>query len=82
VLKVDGEEVANNKIPHTIPFIVPWDETFDIGEDTRTPVDDSDYQVPFHFTGKISKLTFKLEPEQLSEADRKVMHEYVIRGKD
>jgi energy-coupling factor transporter transmembrane protein EcfT len=41
-----------------------------------------DYQVPFHFNGKISKLTFKLDPEQLSEADRKVMHQYVIREKD
>jgi arylsulfatase len=80
VLKVDGKEVANNKIPNTIPFIMPFDETFDIGLDTRTPVDDNDYQVPFQFTGKIVKLTFNLEPEQLSEADRKVMHQYVIRG--
>ena len=38
------------------------DETFDVGIDTRTPVDDKDYQVPFRFTGKIAKLTFKLGP--------------------
>jgi hypothetical protein len=38
--------------------------------------------VPFHFTGKVDKLTFKLEPEQLTEADRKIMHQYVIREKD
>ena len=82
VLKVDGKEVADSKIPHTIPFLVTLDETFDIGVDTRTPVDDNDYQVPFHFTGKLAKLTFKLGPEQLTEADRKVMHQYVIRGKD
>jgi hypothetical protein len=82
VLKVDDKEVDNRKIPHTIPFLVPFDETFDIGLDTRTPVDDNDYQVPFHFTGKLDKLTFKLEPEQLTEEDRKVMHQYVIRGKD
>jgi arylsulfatase len=50
------------------------DETFDVGVDTRTPVDDNDYQVAFHFTGKIAKLTFKVEPEQMTEADRKVMH--------
>ena len=31
------------------------DETFDVGVDTRTPVDDKDYQVPFRFTGKIDK---------------------------
>jgi arylsulfatase len=82
VLKVDGKEGANNKIPHTIPFVIPFDETFDVGLDTLTGVDDNDYQVPFHFTGKIAKLTFKLEPEQMTEADRKVMHQYVIRGKD
>jgi hypothetical protein len=82
VLKVDDKEVANKKIPHTIPFLVTLDETFDIGVDTRTPVDDNDYQVPFHFNGKLAKLTFKLGPEQLTEADRKVMHQYVIRGKD
>jgi len=56
------------------------DEAIDIGMDTRTPVDDNDYQVPFHFTGKIAKLNFKLGPEQLTEMYRKVMHQYVIRG--
>jgi len=82
VLKVDDREVANQKIPRTVPFLLTLDETFDIGMDTRTPVDDNDYQVPFHFTGKIAKLTFKLGSEQLTEAYRKVMHQYVIRGKD
>jgi hypothetical protein len=24
------------------PLILPWDETFDIGSDTATPVDDKD----------------------------------------
>jgi hypothetical protein len=28
--------------------------------DTRTGVDDNDYQVPFRFTGKLDKLTIKL----------------------
>jgi hypothetical protein len=61
VLKVDGTEVANQKIPHTIPIIMPWDETFDVGVDTRTGVDDEDYQVPFRFTGEIAKLTVALQ---------------------
>jgi arylsulfatase len=82
VLKVDDKEVANQKIPRTVPFLLTLDETFDIGMDTRTPVDDNDYQVPFHFTGKIAKVTFKLGSEQLTEAYRKVIHQYVIRGKD
>ena len=40
ILSVDGEEVANNKIPHTIPFIITLGETFDVGVDTRTSADD------------------------------------------
>ena len=48
VLKVDGKEVASQKMEHTLPLILQWDETFDIGRDTGTPVDDKDYQVPVH----------------------------------
>jgi arylsulfatase len=62
ILKVDGVEVSNAKIPHTIPALMPWDETFDIGLDTRTGVDDDDYQVPFAFNGQIAKLTVNLQP--------------------
>jgi hypothetical protein len=58
------------------------DETFDIGMDTRTPVDDNDYQVPFPFTGKIVQVRCKLGPLQLTENDRKVMHATIIRAKD
>jgi arylsulfatase len=82
VLKVDGADVAEKQVPHTIPFIVSMDETFDVGIDLRTPVDDKDYQVPFRFTGKIAKLTFKLGEEQLTEADRKEMHTHLVRAKD
>jgi arylsulfatase len=62
VLKVDGTEVANEKIPHTIPALMPWDETFDVGIDTRTGVEDNDYQVPFPFNGSIGKLEVALQP--------------------
>jgi arylsulfatase len=42
----------------------PEDETFDVGQDTRTGVALLEYRYdpPFKFTGKIDKLTFKLEP--------------------
>jgi arylsulfatase A-like enzyme len=74
VLKVDGRELATEKLEHTIPFLLPADETFDVGVDTRTPVDRS-YEIPFRFTGQIDKLTFKLGPSQLTEEDtRKVDH--------
>jgi hypothetical protein len=51
------------------------DETFDVGVDTRTPVDDNDYQVPFRFTGKLNMLTFKLGPEELVPEDQKAKAE-------
>jgi arylsulfatase A-like enzyme len=82
VLKLDGKEVATNKLQRSIPFLMPVAETFDVGLDTRTPIEDKDYQVPFPFNGKIDKLTFKLGPVRLTEDDRKVMHASIIRAKD
>jgi arylsulfatase A-like enzyme len=61
-LSIDGKEIVKNKIPRTMPFVFPEDETFDVGVDTRTSIDDNDYQVPFRFTGKLNKLTVQLEP--------------------
>ena len=82
VLKVDGKEVASKKVPHTTPFVMTIDETFDVGMDLRTPIDDNDYQVPFRFTGTIAKLTLKVGPEQLADADRKEMHGSIMRAHD
>ena len=31
MLRVDGQDVATLKIPNTIPFLLPADETFDVG---------------------------------------------------
>ena len=74
-LTVDGQVVATQKMEHTVPLILPVDETFDVGSDTGTPVDDADYQVPFKFTGKIDKLTIKLEPPMLTPDDEKRLKE-------
>ena len=82
VLKVDGQEVATLKIPKTIPFELPFDETFDIGADTRTPVNDADYQVPFDFNGTIDKLTVKLGSSQLAAAEQKQVQKAVAKSKD
>ena len=38
VLSVDGKEVARNSLEHTTPITFPEDETFDVGQDTRTGV--------------------------------------------
>ncbi len=65
VLSVDGKEVDRKSMEHTTPITFPEDESFDVGQDTRTGVAMLEYRydVPFKFTGKINKLTFKLEPE-------------------
>jgi arylsulfatase len=64
VLSVDGKEVARNSIEHGTPVTFPEDETFDVGQDTRTGVAMLKYRydAPFKFTGKIAKLTFNLAP--------------------
>lgn len=74
-LVVDGQQVATRSMPRTVPIILTLDETFDVGLDTGTPVDDSDYQVPFPFTGKLDKLTIDLgattmTPEALKELNK------------
>ena len=66
VLKVDGDEVASLTLPKTIPFIIPPDETFDVGIDLRTGVNDQDYQPPFRFNGTIHKVTFDLGKVELT----------------
>jgi arylsulfatase len=70
VFTVDGKELARKTIPRTIPFLMAIDESFDIGSDTRTGVND-DYKLPFHFTGTINKLTFKIGPSQLLPTNQK-----------
>jgi arylsulfatase len=81
VLSVDDRELSRQTMEHTIPFLMAIDETLDIGSDTRTPVDES-YQLPFRFTGKIDKLTFKLGKEQLTAEDRAVMERVLAAAHD
>jgi arylsulfatase len=58
------------------------DETFDVGIDTRTGVNDKDYQVPFAFDGKIHKLTVDLGPMQLSEVEQARVRAAAARASD
>jgi hypothetical protein len=75
VLKVDGQEVASQKMDHTLPFILQFDESLDVGSDTLSGVNDADYQPPFAFTGKINKITLAIDRPKLSEADKKRLME-------
>jgi arylsulfatase len=82
VLKVDGNVVATQKQPNSIAFLQVADETFDVGVDTRSGVNDMDYQVPFAFNGKIDKLTVNLGPSQLTAADQKKAAGAAANAKD
>ena len=81
VLSVDGKELDRKTLKHTIPLMMTIDETFDIGVDTRSGVDDS-YELPFRFTGTIDKLTFKLGPSQLAAADEAAAAEAIKKAND
>jgi arylsulfatase len=70
-LSVDGKVVATKKMEKTIPIILQWDESFDIGSDTITGVNDADYTPPFPLTAKFNKLTIKIDRPQLSPEDIK-----------
>ncbi|MFM0149381.1 arylsulfatase [Paraburkholderia sp. RL18-085-BIA-A] len=82
VLKVDGNVVATQKQPNSIAFLQVADETFDVGVDTRTSVNEKDYQVPFAFNGKIERLAVSLGPMQLTTADQKKAQEAIAKAKD
>ena len=82
VLKVDGQIVATQKQPNSIAFLQVADETFDVGVDTRTGVNDKDYQVPFAFNGKINKLTVNLGPSQLTAEDETKVRDAVAKARD
>ncbi len=69
-LSVNGQAVDTQKMDHTIPLILAWDENMDIGSDTGTPVNDKAYQVPFAFTGSIASLKLVIDRPVLSDADK------------
>jgi hypothetical protein len=48
-------------VPTSLPHIRP------LGSDTLTGVNDTDYKTPFTFTGKLNKLTIKVNQPKLTE---------------
>jgi len=80
-LKVDGKVVDTKTMPKTLPMILQWDESFDIGSDTETGVNDTDYKPPFPLTAKLNKLTIVVDRPQLSPADIKKLEEATRNNK-
>jgi len=82
VLKVDGKAVQTITMEKTLPMILQWDESFDIGSDTLTGVNDEDYQPPFPLTAKLNKLTIKVDRPELSPEDIKKLEEGMKQAAD
>ena len=56
-LFADGSQVAQGPITRTVPIRVSLDETFDVGEDTGTPVvEDYVDKMPYRFSGTLKKV--------------------------
>lgn len=60
-LSVDGTKVAEARLARTVPRIYSYDETFDVGEDSSTPV--GPYAAPFAFTGAIDRIELRAAAE-------------------
>ena len=81
-LKVDGKAVDTKAMKRTVPMILQWDESFDIGSDTLTGVNDADYKPPFPLTAKFNKLTIKVDRPKLSPEDIKKLEEGMKQAAD
>ncbi len=81
-LKVDGKVVDTKPMERTVPTTLQWDESFDIGSDLLTGVNDADYKPPLPLTAKLEKLTVKVDRPQLSASDRARLQEAMERAAD
>jgi len=80
-LLADEKQVAEVKIPQTIGVRFSLDETFDIGQDTGTPVlEEYESKMPFPFTGTLAKFVVVLEPQKLSDDEQRRLHEELAKA--
>ena len=59
-LTINGAAVGTARLAQTVPVTYSYDETFDVGEDTSSPV--GPYAGPFPFTGVIDRVELRAEP--------------------
>src|SRR5499426_395149 len=80
-LLVDERQVAQGRIPQTIGVRVSLDETFDVGQDTGTPVmEEYEDKMPFRFTGTLTKFVAVLEPSRLTADEQRRLHEELAKA--
>jgi hypothetical protein len=80
-LLVDEKQIAEGRIPQTIGVRFSLDETFDVGQDTGTPVlEEYEAKMPFPFTGTLTKLAVVLEPQKLSDEEQQRLREQLAKA--
>lgn len=70
---MDGQKVAEGRIPKTQPYAFSADEGTDVGMDNETMVSNDYKPGENKFTGKIEKVTIDTKPPNLSAADKKTV---------
>jgi hypothetical protein len=72
MLFVNDKKVGEGRIDRTTWGRFSADETFDIGEDTGSPVS-ADYRSPNRFSGTIKKVAIDTEPANLTAAEQETI---------
>lgn len=54
-IEVHSLVVQTTEMKRTMPMILQWDESFDIGSDMLTGVNNADYKPPFPLTAQLNK---------------------------
>ena len=78
---VDQKQVAEGRIPQTVGVRFSLDETFDVGEDTGTPVlEEYESKMPFRFSGTLKKFVVVLDPQKLTDDELKRLHNELAKA--
>ena len=62
-LLVNGRVAREARLAQTVPVAYAYDETFDVGEDSASPV--GPYKAPFQFTGKLERVEIETAREAM-----------------
>jgi arylsulfatase len=81
MLLIDEKDVGQVQIDRTIAVRFSLDETFDIGQDTGTPVlEEYEHKMPYQFSGTLTKFVVVLEPLKLSEEEQDRLRQELSRA--
>jgi arylsulfatase len=77
-LYVDGEQVAEGRVEHSVPAVFSGDETTDLGLDSATPVSDDHSSAGSRFTGRVRWVQIDID-EAAEDLDHLISPEERLR---